>query len=86
MVAANLNMADLGSLRGTCRCCRELRPDINRRLRRFVSKPTEFRSLQAETNALISGTFVLSFVEAHDECISIPEIFVHQRFAKRWRE
>ena len=60
----------IARLERTCRSAKDLVEsykirafNINHSLRRFFSQPLAFRSLQAETGMLISGSFALQFLE-----------------------
>jgi hypothetical protein len=61
-----LGVVGLIQLTATCKRLYALRQyiwDINRALRRFLDNPLAFRTLLGETDALISGSFVLQFLE-----------------------
>ena len=79
LVTYSLNARDFVSLRDTCKEFRGLAQNINTRLRRFVSRLVEFRSLQAESEALLTGGFALSFIEGQTENMSDLKVhaYVH---------
>jgi hypothetical protein len=63
----HLSTADLLQLASTCRFARDSiyksEWNINSKLRSFVRDPIAFRSRLAQSNALISGSFALQFLE-----------------------
>lgn len=61
---------DFNMLRSTCRELRGLTIDINSRVCQVVTDRNELRNMQAETQALVSGTWALHLIEAHFQVIS----------------
>ncbi|KAH9947185.1 hypothetical protein B0H21DRAFT_876842 [Amylocystis lapponica] len=61
--------------------------NINRRLSRYFSDPLAFRSLQARTATLISGSFALQFFDRSFYPTSDLDLYVHMRHRRevgRW--
>ncbi|KAI0703528.1 hypothetical protein C8T65DRAFT_696755 [Cerioporus squamosus] len=61
--------------------------NINRRLSHFFNDPLAFRSLQAQTGALIAGSFVLQFFDRSEIPKAGLDIIVHMRHRRevgRW--
>lgn len=56
--------------------------NINRRLRRFFHNPLAFRSLQARTHTLISGSFALQFFDRTIYPESDLDLYTHPGFSK----
>lgn len=50
--------------------------NIHKALEPFISEITSFRSLQAQTNALISGVFALNFLESSSSEVAILDLLV----------
>lgn len=64
------------------RACISLVYSINKRLGHFVSVQDEFRSMQARTGALISGSFALQFFDDTFYPESDLDLYVHSRHAE----
>jgi hypothetical protein len=56
--------------------------NINRRLGRFFNHPTQFRSLQARTGTLISGSFALQFFDRSLYPDSDLDVYVDYRYSR----
>jgi hypothetical protein len=56
--------------------------NINCRLSRFFSDPLAFRSLQAETYTLISGSFALQFFDRSDYPEADLDLYTHPGFSR----
>lgn len=56
--------------------------NINRRLRRFFHDPLAFRSLQAKTHTLISGSFALQFFDRSEYADSDLDLYTHPGFSR----
>ncbi|PVH84600.1 hypothetical protein DL98DRAFT_611435 [Cadophora sp. DSE1049] len=63
-----------------------LRWDPNRRLKRFVNNPEELRSMMGRYDAIISGSFVLQFLDDVTWLESDLDIFVPKGNAKHFGE
>lgn len=73
----------------TCRLARQIAVryrsfvfNINRRLRRFFRNPLAFRSLQAQTKTLISGSFALQFFDRSHYVKSDLDLYTHPGFSR----
>ncbi|KZT06562.1 uncharacterized protein LAESUDRAFT_700451 [Laetiporus sulphureus 93-53] len=76
--------ADIIALSRTCKgvrpktmCFMTRAYDINHHLLRFFDEPTKFRSLQARTGTLISGSFALQFFDRTVYPESDLDLYVH---------
>lgn len=56
--------------------------NINRRLRRFFRDPLVFRSLQAQTHTLISGSFALQFFDRSEYADSDLDLYTHPGYSR----